>query len=196
MEEKKFLLISMDDEKAKALADVLGSKTCKKIIDLLAETKDASEKDIAETLTAPINTIEYNLNKLLNAGIIEKAKAHFWSTKGKKIVLYKLSNKSIIISSKPMSKVSLKLKAILPTIIISAIGTFLVKFYVSSKDYSSNITKSAINIEEVTSSLAQAPIESVQGNLFFTSVSPAWTWFLIGALFALIVYSILNWRKL
>ena len=81
-------------------------------------------------------------------------------------------------------------------IVISILGTFLVKFYVSSKDYSSNITKSAINIEEVTSSLAQAPIESVQGNLFFTSVSPAWTWFLIGALFALIVYSILNWRKL
>ena len=46
--EKKYLLVSMEDEKAKHLAGVLGNKTCKKIIDLLSETKELSEKDLSD----------------------------------------------------------------------------------------------------------------------------------------------------
>ena len=40
-------MISLDDEKAKAMASILNSDTAKKIIDLLAE-KEYSEKDLSE----------------------------------------------------------------------------------------------------------------------------------------------------
>ena len=56
-------MISMDDDKAKAMAGVLGNKTCKKIIDCLAE-QETSEKDLADNLKLPISTVEYNLKKL------------------------------------------------------------------------------------------------------------------------------------
>ena len=90
------LLISLDVEKSKPLAEVLASKTCKEIINILAQ-EELSEKDISEKLNSPINTIEYNLKKLLKAELIEKSQNFFWSVKGKKIPTYKLSNKSIII---------------------------------------------------------------------------------------------------
>jgi hypothetical protein len=50
MKDEKFILTSLDDENSKAISEVLGSKTCKKIIDFLAETKEASEQDIASAL--------------------------------------------------------------------------------------------------------------------------------------------------
>ena len=60
----KFILMGLNDKRSKKIAEVLGNKTCKKIIDYLAETKQASEKDIADALNIPINTTEYNLKKL------------------------------------------------------------------------------------------------------------------------------------
>jgi DNA-binding transcriptional ArsR family regulator len=185
MTEKKYLLISMDDDRAKKLAEVLGNKTCKKIIDLLAE-KDASEKEIATALKVPINTIEYNLKKLINAEIIEKSKTFFWSQKGKKIDIYKLSNKSIIIS--PKNKVSSKIKSILPAILVTFVGAIAIKYY---------------HTVETTRKLAQdniagaSPTFAQAENIFVTSQPfPIWGWFLAGAIFALLIVTIINWRKL
>ena len=96
---EKYLMLNLEDEQLKNMAEVLSNKTCKKILDLLAE-KNYSEADLAKDLGIPINTAEYNLKKLVNAGLIEKAKEHFWSVKGKKIPVYTLSNKKIIISPK------------------------------------------------------------------------------------------------
>ena len=100
----------MNDEKSKTLAGVLGNKTCKKIIDFLITKNEASEKDIANALNIPINTAEYNLKKLVDSGLIQRAKNFFWSKKGKKIPLYRLSNKSIIISPKS-SNIGSKIKS-------------------------------------------------------------------------------------
>jgi len=129
--EKKFILVSMDDKRSKKIAEVLGSKTSKKIIDLLAENSELSEKDISDKIGLALNTTEYNLKKLLESEIVEKTKNFFWSKKGKKIPMYRLSNKSIIISPKS-SKISSKIKSLLPAIIASGIGTFIIKFFSST----------------------------------------------------------------
>ena len=44
----KFIMMGLDDDRSKHVAEVLGSKTCKKIIDFLADVDEASEKDISE----------------------------------------------------------------------------------------------------------------------------------------------------
>ncbi len=184
MSEKKYILVSMEDEKINHLADVLGNKTSKKIIDLLAGKDEASEKDIADFLGIPINTVEYNLKKLLKAELIEKTKNFFWSRKGKKIDMYKLSNKSIIISTKS-SRISSKLKSLLPVAILSGLGAVAIKFFIQTKSFSENIQDKAM-----ASSLES--LEILQTN-FNSSI---WLWFLSGALLAIIIFAILNWRKL
>ena len=116
----KFIMMNMDDDRSKEIAEIIGNKTCKKIIDYLAEVKDASENDISKALGIPLNTTEYNLNKLVKSCLVEKTKNFFWSVKGRKIDMYKLAKKHIVIS--PKSKLNMeKLKSVIPAILIGAI---------------------------------------------------------------------------
>ncbi len=127
MADDKYILMGLNDNRSKDVAEVLKNKTCKKILDFLAETKEASEQDIAKGLKIPINTVEYNLRKLIKAGLAEKAKNFFWSTKGRKIDMYKLARKHIIIS--PSKKPNINyLKSILPAIFISLAVLILIIF--------------------------------------------------------------------
>lgn len=124
--------MGLDDERSKKVAEVLGNKTCKKIIDYLAEIKEASEKDISDALKIPINTVEYNLKKLLDASLVEKTKNFFWSKKGRKIGLYKLARKHIVISPKSTKPSLTVLKTIIPVIVTVAIIALLVSIFTPS----------------------------------------------------------------
>ena len=127
VDEDKFILVSLDDEKSKSVAEVLSSKTCKNIIGYLAENKEASEKDLSDKLGIPLNTVEYNIKKLVESGFVQKRKNFFWSRKGKKITMYEVSNKSIIISHKKPTKE--KIKSIVPAVILTAAGTLAIWAY-------------------------------------------------------------------
>src|SRR3989338_6671681 len=97
----KYINFDIDDPRASSIAEAMSNKTSKKILSLLAE-KEMSESDIASELTMPLNTVGYNIDKLLKAGLIEKTKTYFLSSKGKKIPTYKISNKKILISPKKL----------------------------------------------------------------------------------------------
>ena len=99
MKEEKYLNVDLYDPRSAAIAEVMTNKTCKKILELVTE-KEMSESDIASSLNIPLNTVGYNIKKLLEAGLIEKSKVYFWSVKGKRIPTYRISNKKIIISPK------------------------------------------------------------------------------------------------
>lgn len=207
----KYLLLSLEDERSKHLAEVLGNKTCKKIIDFLAEKSEASEKDIADGLGMPINTIEYNLKKLQKAEIAEKTKNFFWSKKGKKIPTYKLSNKSIVIS--PGSRLKTKVKSILPVALIGTFASLLIGLYSKTKQKTIQ-TDNEIIMQSKASAIPEtfarespnfaqnALKESTNqdygtlGKLLFTQPDPIWIWFLIGVIFTLILFTAINWRKI
>jgi len=143
----KFILMGLEDSRAGHIAEVLKNKTCKKVLDFLADRKEASEQDIARGLDLPINTAEYNLKKLIKAGLVEKTKNFFWSVKGKKIPMYKLARKHIIIS--PSKKPSLSyLKSILPAILIALALIALVGLFVPPEDGDGPITPITPIVEE------------------------------------------------
>ena len=119
MADDKFILMGLNDDNSKNMAEILGSKTAKKILDFLGDVKGASEKDISDGLKTPINTIEYNLKKLIKSGLVKKSNVFFWSVKGKKIPMYKLARKHVIIS--PGKKPNLNyIKSIIPVILVAA----------------------------------------------------------------------------
>src|SRR3989344_2456824 len=95
----KFILMGLGDENSKEIAEIMKSKTAKKIIDYLAERKETSEKEIADSLGMPLNTVEYNLNKLVKSRLVKKSDRILWSEKGKRIGMYQMARKHIIISS-------------------------------------------------------------------------------------------------
>ena len=127
--EEKYILVSLEDKKTELLANVLANKTSKKILDLLTE-KELSESEIAKELNLPLNTVGYNVDNLIKAGLIEE-KRHLFSVKGKRIPVYKISNKYIVISPKKSGKFS----TIFPVVLISAIFTAFILWFNRAKDF-------------------------------------------------------------
>jgi DNA-binding transcriptional ArsR family regulator len=176
----KYLMISMEDEQSKHLADVLGNKTAKKIIDLLAE-KELSENDIAKELEIPINTAEYNIQKLIAAGLIEKAKDFFWSVKGKKIPIYKISNKYIVIAPKK----KFRFGGLMATLIASGLIALGIRSYELTK--TAQVMQSAESFQETIPMLTKTA-----ASIAPTSLGSIALWFLGGALFSLAIYLLIT----
>ena len=216
MASNKYIMFSMDDERIKNLAGVLGNKTCENIIDYLEKNDEASAKDISDALKLPLNTVDYNIKKLVESGVVEKKKKFFWSVKGKKIVTYGLSNKSIVISPKKTS-IGSKAKSILTGILGVGIATILVGIFTGPKpvEFVDETLITAPKIVESASSGTIGALGASQGAVdvareavagttvnninIFTEAAPStpfWVWFMVGALVALFIFSILNWRKL
>ena len=185
--EEKYLLLSLEDDRTIELSKILGNKTCKKIIGFLADRNESSEKDIADGLKLPINTIEYNLKKLIKVEIIEKTNNFFWSKKGKKIPMYRVSNKSIIIS--PRKKISSKLKTILPVALISGVVASVIGVLteITSSENISFATKVLRDqslpqlTETFGKEIAVDSVGAIHNNaseIFVSQPFPVWGWFL------------------
>lgn len=192
---EKNIMISIDDEKADKIADILSNKTAKKILSYLAE-KEASEGDIAKELKLPPNTVNYNIKKLIDSGLIESSKTWFWSVKGKKINQYKVSKKTIIISTKTSSA------KVIGTLLITGVFALFIKIYSASKSTIVNNLDSVPTIayekssEEGFAVASDMAIDSVSSTIIQNARVEVWPWFLLGAITALLFYMILNWRKL
>ena len=176
---KKYILLSLEDEGIKSISEILGNKTANKIINFLSEKEEASEKDLADGLNIPLNTVEYNIKKMVQAGIVEPSKKFFWSSKGKKIKMYKFSNKSIVISPK-RARLSSEINKILPVAIVSGLAGIAIKFYYSSQQ---TIQDSSQDAFFATESIMKAT-ETVN----IINTGDYWLWFIIGAAFAIAIF--------
>lgn len=198
MADNKFIMIGLDDERSKDLANILGNKTCKKILDYLSDIKEASEKDISDGLSIPINTVEYNLKKLIKSGLIER-KNFFWSVKGRKIDMYRLSNKKIIISPKSF------MKGILPALLGIGLISFGIKILTDRPESIADINTANI-ARDSEIAVSNAPMGKVAVQNFASSAQnicsnansfygEAWAWFLLGGLISILIFLLWNQFK-
>ena len=129
MANEKFILLNLEDQQSKDLAQVISSDTARKILNLLSE-KSYAETDISSKLNIPLSTVHYNVQALLKSNVIE-VHDFLWSEKGKKINIYKLANKLIIIAPKKQENDSLKekLRSIIPAALVGLIGTISIFIY-------------------------------------------------------------------
>ena len=207
---EKFLLVSLQEEKAKKLANVLSNDTSRKILEFLGE-KDANRDEIAKTLNLPMSTVHYNMRNLMENGLIE-VKDFFWSDKGKKVNVYGVAKKLIVISQKGAGNVKNKLKelGVLAAVGVAAAG--VVKL-VSDRLFNQQLAR-VVEMTADTGSLGAAKSfaapalesgvaaagASLQQNLTGTaarqvveyniinSQANAAYWFFAGILFILVVY--------
>jgi len=193
MPNKNFLLLSLEDAKIKKVSNVISNDSCRKILDYLSD-KESTETELAEKLGIPISTVHYNLQQLMETGLISAEEFHY-SQKGKEVMHYKLANKYIVIAPKNTSGIREKLKSILPAVLIAAGAAGIIHFF-TEYYYSARIVapqnmmaaKSAAMdrmAESATSASQTAPIiQVVQPNIAL--------WFLGGALFALLIYFVIG----
>jgi len=192
MGKEKFLLVSLSEEKAKELAQVISNETARKILDYLAD-KEATESELAQKLMIPISTVHYNLQQLQKGSLVVAEEFHY-STKGKEVNHYKLANKYIIIAPKSTYGIKEKLKSILPVALIAAAGAGLLQYF--SKNA---VTFGAAQVGEAKM-LAAAPqaaeevaVQTVQQPLsLYSNIA---LWFFIGAAAAIILYLLIDWLR-
>ena len=182
-------MVSLEDERAGKLANVLGNATSKKILSLLTE-KEASVSEAAKQLSLPLNTVDYNIKNLLGAGLIEEKK-HMWSVKGKKIPVYALSNKYIIIS--PRKSFASRIKMSIPVVLIAGIFTGFIVWMMRAGTFMQESLASAP--EKIMAEPAiQAREKMAEGAARAAEIIPMNTvkLFLIGAWALIVVYILLN----
>ncbi len=126
MANKNFLLLSMEDEKIKKISNVISNESCRKILDYLSN-KEATESELAEKLQIPISTVHYNLQQLMETGLISAEEFHY-SQKGKEVSHYRLANKYIIIAPKKTSGIKEKLKSILPVLLVVGGAALVIQY--------------------------------------------------------------------
>jgi len=127
MTNKNFLLLSLEDSKTKKIANVVSNESCRKILDYLSK-KEATESELSEKLQIPISTVHYNLQQLMETGLINTEEFHY-SEKGREVLHYKLANKYIIIAPKSTYGIKEKLKSILPVGLIAVGAAGLIQLF-------------------------------------------------------------------
>jgi DNA-binding transcriptional ArsR family regulator len=208
MAKEKFVLVSLKESKAKKLAQVISNESCRKILDYLAE-KEATETELAEKLEVPISTVHYNLKHLTSAGLVDVDEFHY-SEKGREVNHYKLANKYVIIAPKSTFGIKEKLKAVLPVALITVVAAGLLKLF-TSRMTTFGAVKSAAREAVMTAmpEAEEAAVDAVatgvtKGITNFTQIPPGVApvsisgpdialWFLIGAVFAIVIYMIIQY---
>lgn len=200
MKKKNFLLLSLEDNKAKKIANIISNESCKKILDYLSE-KDATETQIVKELKLPASTVHYNLKQLFDVKLIDWEEAHY-SEKGKQVKHYTLANKYIVIAPKnDNSSIKDILKSIMPTTLLTILGAgalyLFPKIEYGTETFSAKSTEMvAMDTQMEMSRAAPMAVEVVQENILHIIISSNWFWFLIGAIFSLSIYLIIEkYRK-
>jgi DNA-binding transcriptional ArsR family regulator len=188
-----FLLISLEENKAKKIAEAINNPTGRKILDALAK-KEYTETDLSRDLNIPISTVHYNLKQLIEANLVIVDEFHY-SAKGKEVNHYKLANKYIIIAPKQdNNKFMEALKKIMPLTVITVIaGGLLTIFGLINSVTSSKATsfqEAAPRLMAASASAGTAATSQAANISRPFLQSEFITWFLIGALSIIIIYFI------
>jgi DNA-binding transcriptional ArsR family regulator len=185
---EKYFMLDLNDSRAGAVADVLQNKTCKIILSHLAE-KESSEGDLVNELKMPAATVHYGVKKLVDAGFITSSQS-FWSVKGKKIPIYKVSEKKIVISPKSASGSG----KILATLGLTGLAAVFLKLIYSNPtvEYGQDTIYDAVESAKTSLEGTLSPDQLIMSS----QIPEVWLWFFLGGIFALMIYMILNWRRL
>jgi DNA-binding transcriptional ArsR family regulator len=204
---ESFVLVSLKENKAKQLAQVIANDSCRKILDYLAE-KEATESELSKYLNIPISTVHYNLQQLQTSGLIAAEEFHY-SEKGKEVNHYKLVNKYVIIAPKSIFGLKEKLKSILPVVlIIGAAAGFmqlLFKRAVFGAKLTAPIMETALEnavpqaaglAADAAPKAAEYAVEETISTIAQTQAIHSFVlWFVIGTLSSLAVYLLIDWLR-
>lgn len=93
---EEVVVLEPGDERAKKIAKAMASQTAN---DILSDLKEGplSAAEIADHLSIPITTLKYHIENLADAGLIEIVKTR-WSTKGREVKVYGLTDTLLIVA--------------------------------------------------------------------------------------------------
>ena len=129
-------------KEASSLAKIISSKTAQEMIKYIGENEKCTATQIKKDLGIPASTVHYNLKALTDSEIIDDSEFTY-SSKGKQVSHYTLTNKILIIVP-PKQNITAQLKAFIPGLLTvgGVVGlAFIIKMFTARS--SGNVMKSS-----------------------------------------------------
>jgi len=126
--DEKLLILPLNDKNSKKISQVISSDTARNILEALASTP-RSASEIAEKLDIPLTTVQYNLEKLYDAGLVKVERTKY-SRKMKTVKIYAPQRKFVVIAPGKADKkdVIAALKRYLTVIAFAVFGSAAIEF--------------------------------------------------------------------
>jgi DNA-binding transcriptional ArsR family regulator len=197
-ENEKLLILPLNDKNSKKISQLISNDTARNILEAIASTP-LSASEIAEKLHTPLSTVQYNLEKLNDAGLVKVERTKY-SEKMKTVKIYAPQRKFVVITTEDMSKKGIvaALKRCLVVIFFAVAGSGIIEL-LTMKIKTPALEKAITSIpaEEIPASIPvpahvspEKAIDMVPGFDFFAHPG---LWFLFGCLFVMLVISLIEY---
>nr|QNO52870.1 hypothetical protein DOLIJACH_00005 [Methanosarcinales archaeon ANME-1 ERB6] len=209
-ENEKLLILPLNDKNSKKISQIISNDTARNILEAIA-SEPLSASELAEKLRIPLSTVQYNLEKLNNAGLakVERTK---YSEKMKHVKIYAPQRKFVVIVPEKTNRkdVIAALKKYVTVIFFAVAGSGVIEFLtMKMKSPIGEVTRSVIPEEggrplrpvpaptpmpEIVPSPIPAPKGIGLGFEFDIFAHPG-LWFLFGSLFVILAIFIIDCLK-
>ncbi len=127
-EDKKLLILPLNDKNSKKISQIISNDTARNILEAIA-SEPLSASEIAEKLGIPLSTVQYNLDKLNNAGLVKVERTKY-SEKMKHVKIYAPQRKFVVIVPEKTNRkdVIATLKRYLTVIFFAVAGSGIIEF--------------------------------------------------------------------
>jgi len=190
MADETYIVASLEDAKARELGQIMSNANARAILGLLAK-KNSTQSEISQELKIPLPTVDYNMKQLMKSGMITII-GTFYSKKGNKINVYTLAKKFILIAPKGVSISGSKIRSILPAALITIGAAGIIKLFYSMRQ---TMSAPSYAYEGTKIMAAEAATAAPAGAAAINMSTPYALFFVAGALLALGIYLLSNWKK-
>jgi len=132
-EDEKLLILPLNDKNSKEISQIISNDTARNILEAIA-SEQLSASEIAEKLSIPLTTVQYNLDKLNNAGLVKVERTKY-SEKMKHVKIYAPQRKFVVIVPEKADRknVIAALKRYLTVIFFAVVGSGIIEFFTAMR---------------------------------------------------------------
>jgi DNA-binding transcriptional ArsR family regulator len=210
-EDEKLLILPLNDKNSKKISQIISNDTARNILEAIA-SEPLSTSELAEKLRIPLSTVQYNLEKLNDAGLVKVERTKY-SEKMKHVKIYAPQRKFVVIVPEKTNRkdVIATLKRYLTVIFFAVVGSGMIEFLTMK------MKGPGPAFEEVTKSIPErgggvpapmpqpcaptvvpSPVPAPKGiglGFEFDIFAHPGLWFLFGCLFVILAIFIIDYLK-
>ena len=127
-EDEKLLILPLNDKNSKKISQIISNDTARNILEAIA-SESLSASRIADKLGIPLSTVQYNLDKLNDAGLVKIERTKY-SEKMKHVKIYAPQRKFVVIAPEKTNRTDAiaALKRYLTVIFFAVAGSGVIEF--------------------------------------------------------------------
>lgn len=206
--DEKLLVLPLNDKNSKKISQIISNDTARNILEAIA-SQPLSASELAEKLGIPLTTVQYNLERLNDAGLVKVERTKY-SEKMKEVKIYAPQQKFVVIVPEKTDRkdVIASLKRYLAVIFFAVAGSGVIEFLtMKMKGSIGEVTRSVIPEEggrplgpvpapTPMPEIVPSPIPAPKGgglSFGFDIFAHPGLWFLFGCLFVILVVFLIEY---